>query len=221
MLLSADITEYKLIKPEKNKISDVVFVGGYWPYKSQQIAPYLFPLARVDINLNMKVFGFGAWPIPNFLGNIESSTACSLYSSAKVCPNIFEPHSIDLGYDINQRTYQIAAAGGFQICQNVRGIKEDIFNDEDIVFADNPEDFVSKTLFYIKNTELRLSYIKNSVDKVYKDHTNFHRIANILAKIGKVEESEKALKIAKEIHEKVITQINSKEFDDSYLDLYK
>lgn len=221
MLLSADITEYQLTTPDKKAASDVVFVGGYWPYKAKQIAPYLFPLARVDINLNMKVFGFGAWPIPNFLGNISSQTASLMYSSAKVCPNIFEPHSLDLGYDVNQRTYQVAAAGGFQICQDVKSVKEDVFPNGEIVFANDPEDFISKCLLYIQSPELRLPYIKNSIDTVYRYHTNFHRVANILEKIGENAEADKALNIAKTTYDQVVETVNSDSFDQGYFGLFK
>lgn len=220
LLLSADVIEYSLAKPVKEIASDVVFVGGYWPYKSKQIAPYLFPLARPDINLNFKVFGFGAWPIPNFLGDIDSRTACAMYSSAKVCPNIFEPHSLDLGYDVNQRTYQIAAAGGFQICQNVESIQKHIFTNNEIVFSNDPEDFITKCLFYIRNPNTRISFIKNSIDTVYSSHTSLHRIGYLLNMIGYTQESIESYDKAEELYKKVKEVIQQPEFEEGYMELY-
>lgn len=218
MLLSADLTDYKLTPPSKDYITDITFVGGYWPYKAKQIAPYLFPLTNTP--LNVKIFGFGGWPVPNFLGNISSQNACRFYSSAKVCPNIFEPHSLALGYDINQRTYQIAAAGGFQICQNVAGIKKDVFSNDEIVFADNQEDFITKVLYYIANPDKRFEYIKRSVDTVYACHTNYHRVATILNKLDLSNEAHESFVKAEEMYGEINRVIQQPEFEQRYLELY-
>ena len=218
ILLSADTTDYKLTIPNKNYITDATFIGGYWPYKAKQIAPYLFPL--INTSLSVKIFGFGGWPVPNFLGNISSENACRFYSSARICPNIFEPHSLVLGYDINQRTYQIAAAGGFQICQNVEGIKKHVFTDNEIVFADNQEDFITKCLFYIKNPEQRLPFIKNSINTVYRYHTNYHRTAELLNLLGLKEEADRSLIKAGELHLEVTAKLSDPSFNESYLELY-
>lgn len=218
LLLSADTTDYKLTKPNKEYITDVAFVGGYWPYKAKQIAPYLFPLTNTD--LKVKIFGFGGWPVPNFLGNITSESACRFYSSAKVCPNIFEPHSLALGFDINQRTYQIAAAGGFQICQNVEGIKKHVFTQDEIVFANDQEDFITKCLFYIQNPDQRLPYIKKAAKAVYNMHTNYHRTAEILFKLGLFDEYEQALQKAAQTSRDAEVILQDPEFDKRYLELY-
>lgn len=218
LLLSADTTDYKLTKPSKEYITDAVFVGGYWPYKAKQIAPYIFPLTNT--NLNIKIFGFGGWPVPNFLGNISSENACKFYSSARVCPNIFEPHSLSLGFDINQRTYQISAAGGFQICQNVEGIKKHVFTQDEIVFADNQEDFITKCLYYIANPDQRLSYIKKAVRTVYRKHTNYHRTAKLLEVLDMYEDANKALDKADQLYTTVDAITNDTDFDKLYLELY-
>lgn len=218
LLLSADTTDYKLTKPQKEYVTDAVFVGGYWPYKAKQIAPYLFPLTNTS--LNIKIFGFGGWPVPNFLGNISSENACKFYSSARVCPNIFEPHSLALGFDINQRTYQIAAAGGFQICQNVEGIKKHVFTQDDIVFADNQEDFITKCLYYIQNPDQRLLQIRKSIDTVYRKHTNYDRAAELLRRLGLTKEASEADVKADQIYRDVSKIINDKDFNKAYLELY-
>jgi hypothetical protein len=216
LLLSADTTDYQLAKPQKEYVTDAVFVGGYWPYKAKQIAPYLFPLTNTD--LKVKIFGFGGWPVPNFLGAVSARNACKFYSSAKVCPNIFEPHSLTLGYDINQRTYQIPAAGGFQICQRVAGIEKHIFGDDEIVFADNQEDFITKCLYYIARPEERLSFIKKSIDTVYASHTNYHRVSKLLRYLELYDEAHEAIEKADVLYHQVYNMIRQPEFENSYWD---
>ncbi len=113
MPLSVNLSEYALTQPSKEHTADVVFCGGYWPYKSRTIAPYLFPLTYEPFGFKVKIFGQG-WPLPECIGNASANTIRNYYASAKVCPNLFEEHSLVWGYDLNSRLFQIAACGGFQ-----------------------------------------------------------------------------------------------------------
>lgn len=219
IMTCANIDEYQLTEPSKGRISDVVFVGGYWPYKSKQIAPYLFPLTNTS--LDVKIFGFGGWPVPNFLGGISSALVCPFYSSAKVCPNIFEPHSLALGYDVNQRTFQISAAGGFQVCQNVQSVKEDIFPEGGCVFADNQEDFLAKCLFYIQNPDQRIDHIIKGIHEVYFAHTNYHRTAQLMELLELHDEDLKLVSYAHDVFKHVSDTIGREDFRAKYLELYK
>lgn len=201
ILLCADIFDYHLTQPSNSYKCDIAWAGSYWPYKGIYLSQYMLPLCYPNTELNVKIFG-GGWSTPSCLGIASEETLRNFYASAAICPNVFEPHSVSILADINQRAYQVPACGGFQICQKVLGI-EDIFNDNEIVLAEDAKDFFEKVLYYLKNIEERKPYIKAGCLRVYKDHTGHHRTSELLNLLDFNEDSEKCLKIAKENYEKV------------------
>lgn len=204
--LSADIDLYPFTKAEEKYRADVVFCGNYWPYKSRTIGPYLFPL--IYANLNVKIFGYG-WSTPNNLGRATDETIRKFYASSVVCPNFYEEHSLVWGYDLNQRLFQTAAAGGFQISQLAKSAKEDIFTDDEIIFVDNATDFIAQCLYYIANPEQRIPYIKKSVNTVYKYHQHLHRVSQLLEWLGFPEEAQRALDQAEENYQAILPEIEA------------
>ena len=116
-----------------------------------------------------------------YCGLIADEDVKNLFASAKICPNLSEPHAQEFGIDINERIFKILYAGGFCISDNVESYK--MFGDG-LVIADNPQDFQEKVDYYLKNKDEREKISSIGKGLVKDNHTGFHRIAKILEEFG-------------------------------------
>lgn len=191
--MSGDVITYgRAVKRDYLKC-DIGFVGGYWGYKGLVIDQYLTPLLT-DFSLHTKIFGNQLWPHVNqYCGIISDEEVRDLFVSAKICPNLSEPHAHTYGIDLNERAFKVLAAGGFCIMDNVEAAKT-VFKDG-VVFADNPKDFEEKIRFYLKeeNSEKRSEIASRGRQIVLESHTNFHRASLILESFGNIDNSRKVL----------------------------
>lgn len=169
--MSADVHTYLHSQKMPELECDIGFVGGYWPYKGQIIDKYLTPLCRGH---HVKIFGNQLWPHVNqYCGMIEDDMVANLFASAKICPNLSEPHAQELGVDLNERAFKVLCAGGFCIMDNVRAAR-DIFG-ENLTFADNPTHFKELVDYYLTNEKERVKLARKGRNFVLSNHTNFHR----------------------------------------------
>ena len=103
------------------------------------------------------------------------------YFSSKICINFHEKENITSHYHkiINQRTFKIAACGGFQICDDIDNI-HDYFSNEEIVTAKSIEDWFEKIDYFIENNKERNKIREKSYIKCQENHMYEHRIQQIL-----------------------------------------
>lgn len=183
IIMCADVHEYSGASYDNSLACDIGFVGGYWPHKGIIIDKYLTPMCHPVGKYNIKIFGNQPWHVNQYCGFIKDNKVKDLFKSAKVCPNLSEPHAHEYGFDINERCFKILCAGGFCVTDNVTAIRK-IFDGNGVVFAESPEDFVNKIEYYIDNTEERISLASLGQDFVLSNHTNFHRTSEILNLFG-------------------------------------
>lgn len=182
MMNAADIFDYTNGKHVPELASDIAFVGGYWGYKSFNLNKYILPLCNPNNNLNIKIFGNQPWPVSQYCGAIDTNLVKHVFSSAKICPNISEPHSTEFGFDIIERPFKLLSNKCFVISDNVAGMR-DLFDDS-IVFAESPKDFQEKVMYYLKHSHETYKFIQNGYYKVMKEHTYFDRAAHLLSSLG-------------------------------------
>lgn len=187
VMTCADITEY--FPSEKYEIyhTNLCYVGGYWPYKSQNIDKYLLPLLYPATQWKIKIFG-GGWNVPQHVGQISSTEAAKFYANADVIPAIVEPHASDIYVDIPARYFQVPACSGFQISQPVLGVSE-IFPSDSIVIAESEADFYEKIVYYLNNPCETESFRKRGREVVYSGHTCFHRARQLLVAVNESTEN--------------------------------
>lgn len=189
--MSADIHTYGSPQFRPELECDIAFVGGYWPYKAQVFDIFLLPLLS-DFNYNVKIFGNQVWPYTNqYCGMIEDNMVKDLFASAKICPNLSEPHAQQYGIDMNERAFKVLAAGGFCIMDNVRAAK-DTFG-EGVVFADSPAHFQELVSYYLTRPEERGRISRIGRNIVLKSHTNYHRAALFLKELGEPQAEKQVL----------------------------
>ncbi len=180
LLPAADMNECAEGKFDENLSSDVGFVGGYWPYKGQNLDKYIIPLCYPVGKYNIKIFGNQPWPVPQYMGIADNKTVINLFKSTLICPNVSEPHANVFGFEVNERVFKLAASGSFFISDPIASLTEDIFTKGEAVIAKNPEDFHDLVRDVIKNPDIRQKHIEGCKSTVLKHHTYKHRAEQIL-----------------------------------------
>lgn len=171
MSTAADITIYKP-QPKMPKFQgDIGWVGGYWPYKAKMLDIYLVPLIK---NHKCKIYGWGGWQ--KFLGRnfgIGDNEVSSLFSTAKICPSVSEPHTRVHPVDVPERVFKVPAAGGFTIHTPSPAIS-DLFGDI-VPMAKNENDWHRLIRHYLANNDEREHMAKRQRDLILRRHTYFDR----------------------------------------------
>ena len=180
LLPAADMDECSDGKFDKNLSSDIGFVGGYWPYKGQNLDKYIIPLCYPVGAYSIKIFGNQPWPVPQYMGLANNETVRNLFKSSLICPNVSEPHANVFGFEVNERVFKLAASGAFFISDPIASLTEDIFTKGEAVIAKNPEDFHDLVRDVIKNPDIRKKHVEACKNTVLKHHTYKHRAEQIL-----------------------------------------
>lgn len=195
LMSGADISDYHGGQFDKNLECDIGYVGGYWKYKSHTINKYLIPLTQYDYR--MKVFGNQSWGIPQYCGFIQNEKVKDLFASAKVCPNISEPHSQEYGNDIVERPFKLLSCKSCVVSDYVEGMEE-VFRDG-LVMAKTPQEFKEKIDYFLKNEDKRIEQAQKGYDIVMNEHTYFHRAAQFFNELNMPNEAQNCLNKYNEI----------------------
>jgi len=180
LMMCADPLMYSNAQVDPKLECDIGFVGGYWPYKGLVIDKYLCPLLHPIGKYKVKIFGNQPWPVNQYCGLLPDYDVKNLFVSAKICPNLSEPHAQEFGFDVNERIFKILYAGGFCISDNVESYN--MFEDG-IVIASCPDDFRDKIDFYLKHDYARQEIALRGHNYVKHNHTGVHRVAQILSEL--------------------------------------
>lgn len=191
ILNAADTFDYMPGTPKEEFKADLAFVGGYWPYKSENINKFLLPYC-VDRNYIIKIFGNQAWPVPQYLGYIDNSDVKDIFASATICPNVSEPHSTEYGYDIVERPFKVLASGAFCISDYVQSAVEDIFGDT-LPSAKTPKEFQTLIREWIQPDMLlkRIHLVDKGRKLVLDKHTYFDRVRSMFENLEMPEDAKK------------------------------
>lgn len=182
LLNAADLYVYSLGRHRPELYSDVSFVGGYWPYKARNLDRYILPLCQRQ-DLKVKLFGNQPWPVPQYLGYVDDYEVKDIFRSAIICPNVSEPHSTDLGFDVVERPFKVLSAGGFCISDYVESMDKDIFGDA-IPYYRSSTEFNDLIKHYMEYPEERLPFILKGQKLVLQNHTYWDRISVIYQRLG-------------------------------------
>lgn len=109
---------------------------------------------------------------------ITATDAAKVYNLAKICPNAH--HSQTRRGGINTRTFEILAAGGFELVDNVPGLEEHFEVGREIVAYSSPVEFRELTEYYLSHPSERAAIIERGRSRVLRDHTYEKRLEVIL-----------------------------------------
>ena len=180
LLPAADPSVYFPEIADESLKCDLSFVGGYWPYKGQNLDKYIVPLCYPIGKYNIKIFGNQAWPVSQYMGMIGDETVRSLFSSSLICPNVSEPHANVFGFEVNERIFKLAACKAFFISDPIASLTEDIFTNGEALVAKDEKDFHKLVDETINNPEIRDQHMAACYETVMKKHTYAHRTQQIM-----------------------------------------
>lgn len=180
ILPAADTTECFSGEHDNKLECDVAFVGGYWPYKGENLDKYIIPLCYPVGKYNIKIFGNQPWPVSQYMGKASDKTVRDLFASALICPNVSEPHANVFGFEVNERVFKLAAAGAFFISDPIASLTEDIFIKGEAVVAKDEKEFRALVQEVIKDPAIRDEHISACKETVLSNHTYKHRAEQIL-----------------------------------------
>ncbi len=193
LLSGADLISYYGSTVVESLKADVGIVSGWWPYKGKNLNKYILPLCEPLGKFKVKIFGNQKWPVGQFCGFLKESTVKDLFRSVMVCPNAYEPHSIDLGFDITERVFKVAAAGGMYVdCGYLKALHR-VFGEDTIQYVTSPEQLEDLILSYRNDEERRQKWIYKLQKAVLERHTYFDRMYRILSKLGYNEDAKKLI----------------------------
>jgi spore maturation protein CgeB len=123
---------------------------------------------------------------------LEPDSVNKVYSLAKI---ILNPHrSFNFyknqntlgiqGKSINNRTFDIAASGGFQLIENKIDLNQHFDTSQEIVPYSNFDDCIHLLYHFLLNEQSRLSFSKNARERVLHNHTFTHRVEFILKQLN-------------------------------------
>lgn len=153
-----------------NKTSfSMVLVGNLWKKHMRN-------------QLNKRLTIINRWVVPE--------TVRSLFNRSKIILNPhrafdFEKNSNTLRIEnksINNRTFDIASCGGFQLISNQYDLSRHFHSNEIVSYMDHAG-CVEMIDHYITNESERIQYSKNAYERVLNCHTFLHRIQYILEQI--------------------------------------
>lgn len=191
ILNACDTTVYLGGKRRDDLVCDIGYCGGRWNYKSRNIDRFLLPLCHPSTGLSVKIFGHGEWPVAQHMGVCTDDDARDLFVSATVCPNVSEPHSTDLNFDVVERPFKVMGAGGFCVSDFVEEGR-DLFSEDELLMAHTADRFVEIVEHFVRHPDARLSHIHAGRKAVLTNHTYFDRAIQFFELLGMSREASHA-----------------------------
>jgi spore maturation protein CgeB len=114
---------------------------------------------------------------------ITPPDAARVYNLAKICPNVHHPQTQVGG--LNTRTFEVLAAGGFELVDNVAGLDENFQVGREIVVYSSPAHFRELADYYLSHPDERAAIVERGRARVLRDHTYEQRLLTILRTMPK------------------------------------
>lgn len=162
-----------------NKTYDLVFVGSAFDGNMEgQFRAKILEIL-IEKGYQPAIFGDSDWKkfknLKDFYrGPITSSEKLNdLYNNSKIILNL---HHSQLESGTNQRTFETAAAGSFQIADYKKSVAE-FFGDSVATFS-SPAELIEQTRYFLSNQDERNKKAEQAL-QVVKEHTYSKRIKEI------------------------------------------
>jgi spore maturation protein CgeB len=160
------------------------FVATYYPGRGE--------LLRQMKGLDIGLWGGSWWEVADKLKDlpdgywrghrITPADAAKVYNLAKICPNVHHPQTRFGG--LNTRTFEIPAAGGFELVDDVPGLAEHFEIGLEMAVYSSPVHFRELTEYYLSHPLERIEFIERGRVRVMRDHTYRQRLETILGKFA-------------------------------------
>lgn len=182
---AADPEVFYPITPKRKYENDFVFVGSSYFSTPDGLLRTEILKTLFENGFNIKLYGDSGWKklfskypfLEKIFMNkiVEPEELNDIYNSTKIVLNI---HSSELKSGTNQRTFEIASAGAFQLVDYQRPIEE-LFEGSIVTF-NSLSDLVEKAKYYLTHNKEREEMAERARNVVINKHTYQHRINKLL-----------------------------------------
>ena len=175
--LAADTQIYRPAPFPKKKRYDISFVGGWWPFKGQQLDLYVEPLYQ-NYGNRLHIFGRG-WTRYS-KGHISDEDYMRTVWESKINLIFHEPSQVQgVPIHVNERIFKLGAMGAFAICDNNPSVYE-YFDKDEITVARTPEEMVDLCRYYLRRPLARWKKARKLRRAILDRHTYHHRAKKLL-----------------------------------------
>lgn len=187
---------------------DVVFLGAKLPHKRWFNESVLAPLQK---RFRVGLFGpgwtlqdnalravskgartFGCQGLARWCDRsrfaISDEDESRLYGSSKIALNFHErePDQSQPHHIVNQRTFKIAACGGFQIVDPVVALRKYFSADEIVTAGFDAREWIDKVDYYLHHEEKRKAIQEQATARAQREHMAQHRVELLERLLGMV-----------------------------------
>lgn len=188
-------TDPEIFRPkvmEGQSKSDICIVGYPYPDRVQHVQ---FLLQNTPYNIRV----VGNWKKPLYYyqnnpkliineGWVKPSIAADFYNYAKIILNTHRPFNLKHnqnrlgieGKSINNRTFDVAACGAFQLIEFKEDLPNHFVEDVEIAAFKSNEELLKKIEYYLQNDIEREKMAANARNRVLKDHTFEKRLDKLI-----------------------------------------
>ena len=158
----------------------VGFVATYHPTRAALLSQMQ--------GLNFGLWGSGWEGVPELAAlppgtwrakQISPEAAAKVYNLAQICPNMHDPQTRIGG--LNTRTFEILAAGGFELVDKIPGLEENFVVGREIIAYSSPAHFRELVDYYLAHPSERAAIAARGRARVLRDHTYEQRFKTILS----------------------------------------
>ncbi|MBI3802812.1 MAG: glycosyltransferase [Nitrospirae bacterium] len=179
-----DVCRPVALTPEEQKGwgADLSLVGSHYPYRGF--------LMRELQAFDLKIWGKGWASLPSddpirpavqgrsVWGEEKTKVVCG----SKISLNPHHPLNDITG--INDRTFEIAACGGFQLLDRKADLEKHFKIGEEIIAYNDKKELLELIRYYLDHEETRRQIAERAYRRVLKDHTVAHRVDTLLSLYG-------------------------------------
>ncbi len=169
------------------KKHNIAYVGGYWPYKSQNIDAFLVPVIK---RMKCEVKGWGKWPVLK-VRECTTSDKLSLLQSTRIGPCIVEPHTTTYGIDLPERVFKVILCGAIAVHDKVIDGSKIL---KSVKWCDNASAYLNEINNVLKmDASAQYEIWLSQFQEVIANHTYHHRMAHLLSVLGFANEAKNVL----------------------------
>lgn len=169
-----------LSKEDREKYScDICFVGAYYPEREEL-------LARLVTRYRIKIFGWHGWENTSlsswYHGPLSAHESAKAYRCAAISLNL-NTHPPVAG--VNAKTFEICAAGGFQLTDFRTDLSKLFDEDREVVAFRTPKELDDKVRYYLSDKSARSAIARAGQLRVLRDHTMRKRVEMMIRMVIK------------------------------------
>ncbi len=185
--VACDPSQHKPVElsAEEEKLygNDVVFVGSYYPNRSELFENLLdFEFAiwgpgweKLNVKSRLRECVKGAQTKPTEWSKIYSASKIVLAAHYQ------DPEKRFPVYQASPRIFEVMACRAFVISDNQRDVFSLFKSGEHLIGFDHPDDLVEKIRYYLEHPEERKEIARRGRQEVLNNHTYVHRIQKLLS----------------------------------------